>query len=217
MSVAAELEALYREIAECRRCPLHRSRRNPVPGEGPPDAKVMFVGEAPGRTEDEMGRPFVGAAGRLLTSLIESIGFRREDVYITNVLKCRPPGNRDPEESEIEACTPFLWRQIRLIRPRVIIALGRHAARVLFSRAGLHWSNMKAMHGRVFDAVIEGVRVRLVATYHPAAALYNPQLRRLLEEDFRGVIRELFVEAFTGGGGRLGKQVSLLDFLAKKS
>ncbi len=206
-----ELEEIYREIRECRRCPLHKYRKNPVPGEGPVNARVMFVGEAPGKTEDETGRPFVGAAGKLLTSLLESIGLSRGMVYITNIVKCRPPGNRDPKDDEIEACIPFLWRQIKVIRPRIIVALGRHAARVLFEKAGIRWVNMKAMHGRVFPGVIEGVSVKLVATYHPAAALYNPKLRSSLENDFRNVISRL-----VSSQDLEGHQPTLLDFLSKK-
>ena len=201
---------LVKKIAECRRCPLHRSRKNPVPGEGPLDAEVMFVGEAPGKNEDEQGRPFVGAAGSLLNKLLAEAGLRREEVYITNVVKCRPPGNRDPTDEEIEACLPYLLEQIRIIRPRVIVALGRHSARTLFRLAGLKWESMSKQHGRVYDAVIAGVPVKLVATYHPAAALYKPPLRETLFEDFRTVIARLVKEAGEA------KPRTLLDFLSSK-
>lgn len=184
-----EYEKLVREIAACTKCELHRSRKNPVPGEGPLDAEVMIVGEAPGRREDELGRPFVGMAGKLLDSLLGKAGLSRGQVYITNVVKCRPPGNRDPKPDEISACLPYLVRQIKLIRPRVIVAVGRIAASTLFKLAGLKWRGMKAEHGIVYDAVIDGVKVKLVSTYHPASALYNPQLRGVLEEDFQGPIR----------------------------
>jgi uracil-DNA glycosylase family 4 len=189
-----EWERLEEEIRRCTRCPLHRYRRNPVPGEGKRDAEIMFVGEAPGAREDEEGRPFVGAAGRLLTQLIEEIGLRRSDTYITNIVKCRPPGNRDPREEEIRACLPYLRRQIRLVRPRILVALGRHAARTLFSEAGLEWRSMARQHGIPVEAVIEGVRLILFPTYHPAAALYNPGLRGSLEEDFRRIKKLLSKE-----------------------
>lgn len=195
---------------ECRRCGLYKTRKNPVPGEGRIDAEVVFVGEAPGAREDETGRPFVGAAGKLLTELLESIGLKRGDVYITNIVKCRPPGNRDPREEEIRACLPYLVRQLRLIEPHVIVALGRHAARVLFSLAGLRWANMSVMHGRVYDAVVEGIRVKLVATYHPAAALYNPGLRDKLVSDFKDSIRR----AIESSRSRVeSRQALLTDFL----
>ncbi len=206
----SEWEKLIEEIKHCRKCPLHKTRKNPVPGEGSIETKVMFVGEAPGAREDEEGRPFVGAAGKLLTELLESIGVKREQVYITNVVKCRPPGNRDPTEEEIAACLPYLIKQIKLLQPRVIIALGRHAARTLFKLAGLTWRNMTTMHGRVHEGVIDGVKVKIVATYHPAAALYYPKLRPVLESDFRDVIKQLI----TGSEETTRKkQRSLLDYI----
>lgn len=200
----AEYEALVREIRACRRCPLHRSRRNPVPGEGSLDARVMFVGEAPGRREDELGRPFVGMAGKLLDKLLSIAGLSRSEVYITNVVKCRPPGNRDPEPGEIAACLPYLRRQIRLVEPEVIVALGRIAGKTLFSEAGLRWRSMAVERGKPRKVDLYGINVTLLPTYHPAAALYNPQLRSVLEEDFRLLARILG----GGGGGR-----SLLDYL----
>jgi DNA polymerase len=114
---SAELATVHSEIVGCTKCELHKSRKNAVPGEGPADAKIMFVGEGPGQNEDELGRPFVGAAGRLLTELLESIGLSRSEVFITNIVKCRPPGNRAPRKPEIEACNPYLMSQIRLIKP----------------------------------------------------------------------------------------------------
>jgi len=185
----AAKEDLYRrlveEIRNCTRCRLHETRRNPVPGEGPLDARVMLVGEAPGRKEDEQGRPFVGRAGELLNALLGLAGLERSQVYITNIVKCRPPGNRDPREDEIAACLPFLIRQIQLIAPRIIVALGRHAGRTLFSLAGKRWPGIRRAHGKPVEARIAGLRVTLYPTYHPAAALYNPELRGVLEEDFR--------------------------------
>ncbi|MCY0868239.1 MAG: type-4 uracil-DNA glycosylase [Desulfurococcus sp.] len=202
----SEWSELINAIASCRKCRLSEYRRNPVPGEGNPNSKIMFIGEAPGEKEDEVGRPFVGPAGRLLTELIESIGFKREDVYITNIVKCRPPGNRDPEEDEIEACLPYLIKQIELIKPKLIVALGRHAARTLFRIAGLKWSNMSEMHGKPYSARIAGLHVFIVPTFHPAAALYNPGLKSTLEEDFKTTIKR-YAEYSLKPGGR-----TILDF-----
>jgi len=211
--IISEYNKLVEEISKCTKCPLHRSRRNPVPGEGSINAEIMFVGEAPGEREDATGRPFVGAAGKFLDQLLASVGLRREEVYITNIVKCRPPGNRDPREEEVNACTPYLWRQIALIKPKVIIALGRHAAKVLYSKAGLKWSNMTRMHGKVVEATIDGHNVLLAVTYHPAAALYNPRLRDTIEEDFKNIFREVRKDA-----GKEEKTTrSLLDFFKKTS
>lgn len=198
-----EYRRLVEEIRSCTKCRLHATRKNPVPGEGPLDADIMLVGEAPGKREDELGRPFVGRAGELLNALLRMAGLRREDVYITNVVKCRPPGNRDPREDEIAACLPYLIRQIQIISPKIIIALGRHAGRTLYSLAGKKWPGMRRAHGRAVPARVAGVSVTLYATYHPAAALYNPQLRSVLEEDFRRIPSLL---------GSSARKRSLLDF-----
>jgi len=199
-------EELVEQIRSCTRCPLHRTRRNPVPGEGPLDARVMFVGEAPGRREDEQGRPFVGMAGRLLNTLLASAGLRREEVYITNVVKCRPPGNRDPRPEEIAACNPYLRAQVRLIEPEIVVALGRISGKTLFEAAGLSWRGIKAERGRPRRVRLYGIETTLLATYHPAAALYNPQIKPLLEEDFQ-LLRRLL-----GGQGESGKRRTLEDF-----
>lgn len=211
-----EWDSLVNSILSCKRCRLSEHRRNPVPGEGDTNSRVMLVGEAPGEREDETGRPFVGAAGKLLTELIESIGFKRESLYITNVVKCRPPNNRDPEDDEIKACLPYLLKQIELLKPRVIVALGRHAARTLFELGGLKWVNMSSMHGKAFNAVINGVHTVIIPTFHPAAALYNPGLKDELRKDFEGVIRKHIEEAFKASStSRKGR--TILDFLGDSS
>jgi len=209
----AEYRKLVEEIMECKHCELHKYRKNPVPGEGPLNTPIMLIGEAPGKQEDETGRPFVGAAGKLLTKLLEEAGIRRENVYIANILKCRPPANRDPKPEEIEACSPYLRQQIRLVKPKVIVCLGRHSAKLIFSWAGIPWTNMKRQHGRVYEGVIEGLRVKIVATYHPAAALYNPQLRKALEEDFLKVIGPLAKQAMERKDEAVKRTTTLLDFL----
>lgn len=177
------LDALSRVATRCVRCRLHESRKTVVFGEGDPDARVLCVGEAPGAREDETGRPFVGAAGRLLDRLLLSVGWAREDVYICNVLKCRPPRNRDPRPDEIEACAPYLARQIELVDPDVVIAFGAFASRTLLRRS----DSLGAMRGRVHRY---GERP-LVVTYHPAALLRNPRWRRPTWEDLQRVRRVL--------------------------
>jgi DNA polymerase len=186
-----DYEGLVSEILSCTRCPLYSSRTRAVPGEGPLNASIMFVGEAPGRSEDLEGRPFVGSAGKLLDSLLSSIGVERGGVYITNVVKCRPPGNREPFDSEVRACNPYLRRQISIIKPKIIVALGRIAGRTLYEMAGLRWDSIRAARGRVERVRVEGVDLMLTVTFHPAAALYNPGLREELENDFKNVIAPL--------------------------
>ncbi len=206
---------LVQQIVSCQKCPLYKTRKNPVPGEGPLETDVMVIGEAPGRNEDEQGRPFVGAAGSLLNKLLEEAGLRRSEVYITNVVKCRPPGNRDPTDEEIRACLPYLIEQIKIIRPKLIIAVGRHAGRVLFSLAGLRWESISKQHGKVYDAEIAGVKVKIIPTYHPAAALYKPPLRETLFEDFRTVVARV-VKEVRKGETETAKPKTILDFLAAR-
>ncbi|MGC9436017.1 MAG: uracil-DNA glycosylase family protein [Methanomicrobiales archaeon] len=181
------LEAIHGEIAGCTACPLALSRTHPVPGEGPPDARVMFVGEAPGRQEDEQGRPFVGRAGALLDELLDEAGFDRSEVFITNIVKCRPSGNRDPRRAEIGTCLPFLRRQIGVIGPRVIAPLGRVAAETVLSLFDLPVLRIGECHGRIFRT---GTGVAIVPLYHPAAASYNRSLLPGMFEDIRAVRQE---------------------------
>jgi len=179
-----EWERLVREITNCRKCAISYSRKNPVPGEGSLNAEIMFIGEAPGGREDELGRPFVGAAGNLLTKLLNEIGLERSDVFIGNVLKCRPPGNRDPTEEEIDNCLPFLIRQIKLIQPRVIVTLGRFSAMVISRLAGIRFRGITRERGIVRKITLFGSEVVFLPTYHPAAALYKPPLLDSLRNDF---------------------------------
>jgi len=183
--VPESLEELEREIKACRKCPLHRTRTQAVPGEGPTPCEIMIVGEAPGREEDLEGRPFVGAAGKLLEKMLAAIELERTRIYITNVVKCRPPGNRTPEEEEMKACRPYLARQIRLIKPKAILALGSVAARSLL----LTRDPLLKLRGRVH--ILEGIKV--VPSYHPAYLLRNPSAKRAAWEDlklFQRVLRE---------------------------
>lgn len=183
------LDDLYREIANCNDCGLCEKATKHVPGEGPEDAEVMFVGEAPGFHEDRQGRPFVGPAGQFLNELLKSVGLRREQVYITNVVKCRPPGNRDPLPSEVAACRKHLERQIEIIRPRVIVTLGRHS---------LSWFFPKDSIGKVHGQKRQKDGTYFLHLYHPAAALHAPQMRETIEEDFKK-LPEVLEEARRSG------------------
>jgi uracil-DNA glycosylase len=176
-----ELVELYREVKNCRRCPLYATRTQVVFGSGNADADLMFVGEAPGFHEDQQGIPFVGAAGKLLDRLLDEIGMSRGDVFIANVLKSRPPGNRDPQLEEIEACKPYLTRQIELIEPRVICTLGNFSTKLLTRRQ----DGITRVHGRPQDHVIAGLPIRIYPIYHPAAGLRSTAMLETLREDFK--------------------------------
>jgi DNA polymerase len=180
---ALSLLAYADVVAGCTKCPLSQGRTQVVFGSGSPTAELMFVGEAPGFHEDKQGVPFVGAAGQLLSKLLAEIGMRREDVYIANVLKCRPPGNRDPQPEEIEACEPHLWRQIELIRPTLICTLGNFATKLLSGRP----DGITRVHGRPQEVLLGGNPVTLYPIFHPAAALYTPRMLQVLQEDFARV------------------------------
>lgn len=169
------LEKVAAEVRACTKCPLHRSRTRAVPGDGSPHAQIMFIGEGPGFHEDQSGLPFVGAAGNFLNELLTNIGLKREDVFITNVVKCRPPGNRDPLPEEIEACRGYLDRQIEIINPKVIVTLGRYSMARWFPAA-----RISHIHGKPRQF---GRRL-IVPFYHPAAALHQPSLHRTVVEDF---------------------------------
>jgi uracil-DNA glycosylase family 4 len=170
----SEFTTLYEEIRTCEKCILSQGRTHPVPGEGPEDAEIMLIGEGPGFHEDRQGRPFVGASGNYLEELLAKIDLKRTDVYIANVVKCRPPGNRDPQPDEIEACRPYLDRQIDLVRPRLIVTLGRFSMQRYFPGASI--SRIHGQPKRVGNVIYYPM-------FHPAAALHQPRWRSLLEED----------------------------------
>ena len=174
----SDLQELHQRIASCPDCDLCRTRTNAVPGEGPPDAEILFVGEGPGFYEDQQSRPFVGPSGKFLEELLASIGLRRDQVFITNVVKCRPPNNRDPLPGEIEACRKYLERQIELIRPKVIVSLGRYSL-AWFSPG----DKISRAHGQV--KVMDGIY--FIPMYHPAAALHAGNMRKVIEEDFKRI------------------------------
>lgn len=176
--ILSELTDLYAEIATCQKCALAKGRTNTVPGEGPEHAEVMFIGEAPGYHENRLGRPFVGAAGKFLDELLASISMRRSDVYICNVVKCRPPNNRDPLPNEIEACRPYLDRQIELIKPRLIVTLGRYSLARFLPKATI--SKTHGIPVKVGDVIV-------LPLFHPAAALHQPKYRADIEQDIRKI------------------------------
>lgn len=172
-----------KHVASCTRCSLHETRTNPVFGDGSPKADLMFIGEAPGRDEDLQGKPFVGRAGQLLTKIIESIGLKREDVYIANILKSRPPGNRNPLPDEIAACTPYLLKQIDIIKPKVICALGKFAAQTLL--------DTEMPISRLRGTFYEYHGIKLMPTYHPAYLLRNSVGKKDVWEDMKKIAKEL--------------------------
>jgi uracil-DNA glycosylase len=177
---AAALREYAEQTASCTRCALANGRTQVVFGSGSPDADLMFVGEAPGFHEDQQGVPFVGQAGKLLERLLEGIGLTRADVFIANVLKCRPPGNRDPMPEEIAACEPHLFRQIELIEPKVVATLGNFATKLLSGRP----TGITRVHGHEQEVTLGTRTVVLYPLYHPAAALYTPSMLKVLEDDF---------------------------------
>ena len=180
LTAASPLAAYGEEVSACARCRLAQGRTQVVFGAGNPNADLMFVGEAPGFHEDKQGVPFVGQAGKLLETLLQEIGLERREVYIANVLKCRPPGNRDPQPDEIESCEPHLFRQIELIRPVVIATLGNFATKLLSGKP----TGITRVHGQEQETSLGGRRVLLYPLFHPAAALYTPKMLEVLRSDF---------------------------------
>ncbi len=177
---AAALREYAEETASCTKCALAEGRTQVVFGSGSPHADLMFVGEAPGFHEDQQGVPFVGQAGKLLDKLLEGIGLTRADVFVANVLKCRPPGNRDPMPEEIAACEPHLFRQIELIEPKLVATLGNFATKLLSGKP----AGITRVHGHEQEVTLGSRTVALYPLYHPAAALYTPSMLKVLEEDF---------------------------------
>ena len=211
-------EELEDRVKKCIMCPLHKNRKNAVLGEGPKNSPVMFIGEAPGAVEDEMGRPFVGAAGRLLTLTLESAGIRREEVYITNVVKCRPPQNREPHDEEVERCNIYLESQIWLLKPKIIVTLGNIAGKKIFSMGSRQWEGVMKMRGKAYRMDILGLQVIVVPTIHPAAALYNPPLREIFANDLRLVKSLLESESLSAKRVSTGVEKgakTLIDYIKK--
>ncbi len=202
MDIGQEFRKIKEEVISCRKCFLYKTRTYPVIGEGSHQAKIMFVGESPGVQEDKTGHPFCGAAGKILDDLLESVSIKREDVYIANILKCRPPSNRDPQKEEIEACVPYLEKQIEIINPEIICPLGRFAMEFLMEKFGLkdQIQGISKIHGKVFEPQVtaedvqsslfeqkrrEIKEVKIISFYHPAVATYNSNMKEILKKDFK--------------------------------
>jgi DNA polymerase len=182
MSAEKTLAEVAREVMACTQCPLGESRKNPAPGEGPANAEIMLIGEGPGYHEDQQGRPFVGAAGQFLNELLSQAGLKREEVWITNVVKCRPPGNRDPQPGELAACDPYLERQIAALKPTVIITLGRYSMTKFMP--GVKISQVHGQMRRLGDRFV-------IAMFHPAAALHQAALKPAIMADFARLPQQL--------------------------
>ena len=191
MSKKELLDAVAKEVVVCVKCPLWKNRKKAVPGEGNPESPIMFIGEAPGQSEDIEGKPFVGAAGKFLETLLSEIGLSRDEVFIGNIVKCRPPRNREPMPSEIQTCTPYLDRQIRIIKPKFIVTLGNHSTAYIFSKANLLFSSITKTHGNFFQATILDMQITIFPTFHPAAALYSAKYKEALQRDFQLLKKEL--------------------------
>jgi DNA polymerase len=179
------LEAIAAEIMFCPRCRLSETRKKAVPGEGSVQSKVMLVGEGPGRDEDLKGKPFVGQSGKFLYTLLTEAGLTRNEVFICNVVRCRPPENRDPLPDEFDECTPYLNRQIALIKPKIIVSLGKHSTAYMLSKADLRFDNITEARGKFYEIKLWGMRMMTFPTFHPAAALHNSEHKNKLIADFR--------------------------------
>jgi DNA polymerase len=191
LSKKESLEVVAAEVTVCIKCPLWKTRKNAVPGEGNAGAEIMLIGEAPGYWEDVKGKPFVGDAGKFLDSSLSEMHCSRENLFICNVLKCRPPKNREPKPIEIQTCTPYLDRQIRLIQPKFIVTLGNHSTAYILSKAGLPFHSITRTRGKFYDIPILGVKVTIFATFHPAAALYSTKYKERITDDFKLLGQEL--------------------------
>jgi len=182
------LEEYGRQISGCMKCPLGKTRKNFVFGKGDLKSRIVFIGEAPGRKEDDSGLPFVGSAGKLLDVLLDSVGLRREDVFIGNILKCKPPGNRRPKKSEIDSCKDFLKRQLEIIKPRIIAPMGNSALQYFQSYYGFEERVIGDVHGNFYEIDTSWGSVKLVPLYHPAAAIYRRNLLDILEKDIKKLV-----------------------------
>ena len=185
--VEEEIKQLKQNVADCKKCELWKTRKNPVVGNGSLDSCVMFIGEAPGYHEDMQGVPFVGRAGKVFDELLQSIELKREEVYVCNILKCRPPDNRNPFDLEIKACTPYLDRQITAIKPKVIGTLGNFATSYILQKFGLEVEKIGKIHGKTFHIKNLFFDAKIIPLYHPAAATYNPNMKSVLMDDFKTI------------------------------
>lgn len=191
MSKMDKMDQIKNKVLECKKCNLHKTRNNPVFGEGIFNANVMFIGEAPGKNEDKLGRPFVGRAGRIFDEMLGSIELKRENVYISNIIKCRPPKNRNPTKIEINMCSIYIDKQIELINPKVIVPLGRIAISYIFNKFGLPFEKISRIHGRLYSFNNSLNNFKIIPIYHPASVIYNNKLKFFLLEDFKFIKQNL--------------------------
>jgi len=188
------LDVIAAEVVVCRKCRLWKTRKNAVPGEGDPNSQIMFIGEASGYWEDVKGKPFVGAAGNFLDTLLSEANLSRQNVFIGNIVKCRPPKNREPQPNEINTCTPYLERQIQTIQPKIIVTLGNYSTSYVFSKANIPFNGITQAHGEFHKISILDMRVTVFPTFHPAASLYSARYKERLIQDFRTLKHELAQE-----------------------
>jgi len=189
MSKQEEIKKITKEILNCKKCDLYKTRTNPVIGEGSSEADIMFIGEAPGFNEDKQGKPFVGQAGKIFDELLNSINLKREKIYITNILKCKPPQNRNPAPEEIIACSNYLNKQIDIIKPKVICCLGNFATDYILKKFDLKdkIQGISKIHGNVFNVSTLNGQIKIIPLYHPAVATYNPNMLNILKKDFEDI------------------------------
>ncbi|BFI73445.1 type-4 uracil-DNA glycosylase [Nanoarchaeota archaeon] len=181
-----EINKLNQEILKCQRCELYKLKKNYVPGDGNANTKIVFIGEAPGRDEDMQGKPFVGKAGQVLTENIRNIlNIDRKDVYITNVVKCRPPNNREPKENEIKACSIWLEKQLEIIQPEIIVTLGHYSTKWIFEYFGIKFNSIMKDRGKIYKVNKWGKEVKIIPTLHPASTLYHKEWREIFDNDFK--------------------------------
>jgi len=186
-----EMEKVIDLVNKCKKCILHSTRNNAVVGEGSLNAKIMFIGEAPGRYEDYVGRPFVGKAGKFFDELLDSIGLKKNEIYISNLIKCRPPNNRNPLKNEIQKCSKFLDKQIIIIQPKVIAPLGNFAISYILKKYNLKFEKISRIHGKIFFVNTNFGAIKVIPIYHPAAAIYNINMKNILLEDFKTIKQNL--------------------------
>jgi DNA polymerase len=185
MSKKEVFEKITIYIGKCKKCNLYKTSKRPVIGNGSYDAKILFIGESPGFNEDLQGKPFVGKAGVILNELLESIGLKRNEVYIANILKCRPPNNRNPLKNEILACTEYLDKQINIIQPKIVVPLGNFASSFIFRKFNLTYDKISNIHGKIFKTKTVFSNIKIIPLFHPAVAIYNPKMKQTLIEDFK--------------------------------
>ena len=191
MSKKEDMKKIVILVENCKKCNLYKTRNKPVVGNGSLDCKILFIGEAPGRNEDLQGKPFVGKAGEILDELLKSIGLQRSEIFISNILKCRPPYNRNPLKSEIEVCSEHLDKQIKIIQPKIIAPLGNFASSFIFDKFGLRHDKISNIHGKVFQTNTVFGNITIIPLYHPAVVTYNPNTKNILLEDFRVIKRTI--------------------------